>query len=146
MACIAIAISSCTDCGDLQYQSVLLRFLTNDCIGRIEKHCGAGRYRCACNLYTQELRQLTGFCSAGAYLLQAALQANPHPLSDTSKDGCIKQLLHSCHSLEAPLHQSGCVSLDGVMPHSLHVSCRSCLLYTSPSPRDRQKSRMPSSA
>ena len=26
------------------------------------------------------------------------------------------------------------------------VHCRSCLLYTSPSPRDRQKSRMPSSA
>ena len=24
--------------------------------------------------------------------------------------------------------------------------CRGCLLYTSPSPRDRQKSRMPSSA
>ena len=24
--------------------------------------------------------------------------------------------------------------------------CKSCLLYTSPSPRDRQKSRMPSSA
>ena len=28
-----------------------------------------------------------------------------------------------------------------VMPH-----CEGCLLYTSPSPRDRQKSRMPSSA
>ena len=28
-----------------------------------------------------------------------------------------------------------------VLTHSLH-----CLLYTSPSPRDRQKSRMPSSA
>ena len=27
-----------------------------------------------------------------------------------------------------------------------HVFIRSCLLYTSPSPRDRQKSRMPSSA
>eukprot|EP01017_Pseudomicrothorax_dubius_P014606 TRINITY_DN17040_c0_g1_i1.p1 TRINITY_DN17040_c0_g1~~TRINITY_DN17040_c0_g1_i1.p1 ORF type:complete len:145 (-),score=17.17 TRINITY_DN17040_c0_g1_i1:11-445(-) len=27
-----------------------------------------------------------------------------------------------------------------------HSSWRSCLLYTSPSPRDRQKSRMPSSA
>ena len=26
------------------------------------------------------------------------------------------------------------------------VNCRNCLLYTSPSPRDRQKSRMPSSA
>src|SRR5665213_1907076 len=28
--------------------------------------------------------------------------------------------------------------------HDLH--CQTCLLYTSPSPRDRQKSRMPSSA
>ena len=27
-----------------------------------------------------------------------------------------------------------------------HLNSRSCLLYTSPSPRDRQKSRMPSSA
>ena len=27
-----------------------------------------------------------------------------------------------------------------------NVNCRPCLLYTSPSPRDRQKSRMPSSA
>ena len=27
-----------------------------------------------------------------------------------------------------------------------HFPARSCLLYTSPSPRDRQKSRMPSSA
>ena len=29
---------------------------------------------------------------------------------------------------------------------ALHGLTRSCLLYTSPSPRDRQKSRMPSSA
>ena len=29
---------------------------------------------------------------------------------------------------------------DGLVP------CGTCLLYTSPSPRDRQKSRMPSSA
>ena len=28
----------------------------------------------------------------------------------------------------------------------LIVICKDCLLYTSPSPRDRQKSRMPSSA
>ena len=27
-----------------------------------------------------------------------------------------------------------------------HLDCNLCLLYTSPSPRDRQKSRMPSSA
>ena len=28
----------------------------------------------------------------------------------------------------------------------LNIGCIPCLLYTSPSPRDRQKSRMPSSA
>ena len=34
------------------------------------------------------------------------------------------------------------------LPHSEAVTCliKACLLYTSPSPRDRQKSRMPSSA
>ena len=42
------------------------------------------------------------------------------------------------------------VSLDsGLVPFSLYdfqEKLISCLLYTSPSPRDRQKSRMPSSA
>ena len=34
-----------------------------------------------------------------------------------------------------------------ILEGSLHMnSCMTCLLYTSPSPRDRQKSRMPSSA
>ena len=31
-------------------------------------------------------------------------------------------------------------------PHEAHIQFSNCLLYTSPSPRDRQKSRMPSSA
>ena len=31
-------------------------------------------------------------------------------------------------------------------PSGLKVDSKACLLYTSPSPRDRQKSRMPSSA
>ena len=35
---------------------------------------------------------------------------------------------------------------DNVMFQTLLKSVNSCLLYTSPSPRDRQKSRMPSSA
>ena len=30
--------------------------------------------------------------------------------------------------------------------NALCINCGRCLLYTSPSPRDRQKSRMPSSA
>ena len=32
------------------------------------------------------------------------------------------------------------------MGKSIEALSRNCLLYTSPSPRDRQKSRMPSSA
>ena len=39
----------------------------------------------------------------------------------------------------------GTISLDGADITSLPMYQR-CLLYTSPSPRDRQKSRMPSSA
>ena len=34
----------------------------------------------------------------------------------------------------------------GHTPLSMQVEFEGCLLYTSPSPRDRQKSRMPSSA
>ena len=36
--------------------------------------------------------------------------------------------------------------LDFVDIESLSAKLKDCLLYTSPSPRDRQKSRMPSSA
>ena len=39
----------------------------------------------------------------------------------------------------------GCEELVGKVDKYL-VDWRNCLLYTSPSPRDRQKSRMPSSA
>ena len=41
--------------------------------------------------------------------------------------GCLPVLVHPCQRLQWPWHWG-------------------CLLYTSPSPRDRQKSRMPSSA
>ena len=37
-------------------------------------------------------------------------------------------------------------SLEGPLVHPGFETCQACLLYTSPSPRDRQKSRMPSSA
>ena len=35
---------------------------------------------------------------------------------------------------------------SGGIPRIINLLCDTCLLYTSPSPRDRQKSRMPSSA
>ena len=38
------------------------------------------------------------------------------------------------------------VVIAAYIPPRTRIRCDSCLLYTSPSPRDRQKSRMPSSA
>ena len=38
------------------------------------------------------------------------------------------------------------IKSDAAYFKKYYEKCRDCLLYTSPSPRDRQKSRMPSSA
>ena len=42
----------------------------------------------------------------------------------------------------------GTVAVDNICGSNVEINYKSipCLLYTSPSPRDRQKSRMPSSA
>ena len=48
--------------------------------------------------------------------------------------------------VELLLDEGGDVLLDVVLLEGLGGHVNSCLLYTSPSPRDRQKSRMPSSA
>ena len=39
-----------------------------------------------------------------------------------------------------------CVKQEEFQGHSLRTSSNNCLLYTSPSPRDRTRARMPSSA
>ena len=39
-----------------------------------------------------------------------------------------------------------CSTVDVNTARTVAAQCKDCLLYTSPSPRDRQKSRMPSSA
>ena len=65
--------------------------------------------------------------------------------------------VRSLEALLPPRSKSRTIDLDGTDPThrvSLGISgttrqsqyCYYCLLYTSPSPRDRQKSRMPSSA
>ena len=52
------------------------------------------------------------------------------------------------HDVDTGTPQGGILSpmLANVALTALDEYCQSCLLYTSPSPRDRQKSRMPSSA
>eukprot|EP00657_Telonema_sp_P-1_P004719 TRINITY_DN21162_c0_g1_i1.p1 TRINITY_DN21162_c0_g1~~TRINITY_DN21162_c0_g1_i1.p1 ORF type:complete len:101 (-),score=41.81 TRINITY_DN21162_c0_g1_i1:6-308(-) len=70
--------------------------------------------------------------------------------------------IHSVQaSLPEPLYSPGGTALSPDASHATHVDscvggvgcalpgrwlCTSCLLYTSPSPRDRTRSRMPSSA
>ena len=45
------------------------------------------------------------------------------------------------------IHRGWPIEADAVIPRiGYSVTSEGCLLYTSPSPRDRQKSRMPSSA
>ena len=68
-----------------------------------------------------------------------------------SKDVGIKKLLTISTSFESFSKIKDIVNKDemiygtvGIHPHESDTN--TCLLYTSPSPRDRQKSRMPSSA
>ena len=50
-------------------------------------------------------------------------------------------------STEAPIrHPIDFENPDFLNPEKLDAEMRSCLLYTSPSPRDVEESRMPSSA
>ena len=44
------------------------------------------------------------------------------------------------------IHVIDLVQTARLLTHAYNYAQKGCLLYTSPSPRDRQKSRMPSSA
>ena len=76
------------------------------------------------------------------------LEEAESPGSDLSRlDAACREhgfFLLSHHGLEAPIEAMWAES-RAFFAESSDVK-RACLLYTSPSPRDRQKSRMPSSA
>ena len=63
-----------------------------------------------------------------------------------------KKFLYVLTRREAHAAQDACNRITADLPENLGVSnaqfeaCDRCLLYTSPSPRDRTRSRMPSSA
>ena len=46
----------------------------------------------------------------------------------------------------SPVYESTAVGFEGDNFYNLVVGVETCLLYTSPSPRDKRQSRMPSSA
>ena len=70
----------------------------------------------------------------GSSLVKQSLESKKIFASNTYKEG-----IQNCLDNESTLHLIGLLSDGNVHNHI-------CLLYTSPSPRDRQKSRMPSSA
>ena len=73
-------------------------------------------------------------CYRGLWQIEEAFRVNKHSLK-------MRPIYHwSPRRIRS--HISLCYLTYAVTKHSIH----SCLLYTSPSPRDRQKSRMPSSA
>eukprot|EP01017_Pseudomicrothorax_dubius_P049827 TRINITY_DN9324_c0_g1_i1.p1 TRINITY_DN9324_c0_g1~~TRINITY_DN9324_c0_g1_i1.p1 ORF type:complete len:194 (-),score=8.29 TRINITY_DN9324_c0_g1_i1:10-591(-) len=82
----------------------------------------------------------------------APYRISGHFLSYTTIGGCLIEILCFVSHFDAKLqeHQKQRYIIGFlifsvlILPHVLCVD--TCLLYTSPSPRDRQKSRMPSSA
>ena len=52
----------------------------------------------------------------------------------------------TAQNVQASVWETIVYPLPHQVPVTVIVECECCLLYTSPSPRDRQKSRMPSSA
>ena len=78
-------------------------------------------------------------CSLVPYLAlkEAGAQFNIRPINLAKKEQMSEEYLKI-----NPKHRVPVLVIDGE-PLTENVSC---LLYTSPSPRDRQKSRMPSSA
>ena len=55
-------------------------------------------------------------------------------------------VVDECHMLSTAAFNALLKTLEEPPPQVVFVLATTCLLYTSPSPRDRQKSRMPSSA
>ena len=96
---------------------------------------------------------------AGEGHLERSLDALGHRVTSLDLDGETARRLSTMgiRGLQGELHlfdgQGGPYDIavaseviEHIPDETLEASLRACLLYTSPSPRDRQKSRMPSSA
>ena len=81
----------------------------------------------------------------GSVLAVAAMPDGQRILSGGNDDTIRVWLLDGTHQNTFELHTES-VNAVVALPDNQHALSASCLLYTSPSPRDRQKSRMPSSA
>src|SRR5678810_1249411 len=101
--------------------------------------------------WNERLRSDKSFVTALKHLCKANVMAM-HAILQVQPDACFIQsesseYFHAIDPVATPLarflNQKRFLSLDLTYGYPLNITC---LLYTSPSPRDRQKSRMPSSA
>ena len=85
-----------------------------------------------------------------AYARAAELiRSTPAPVADLVREGRIRELRGIGLGIESKLRElvaTGEIAELRALQEELPPELCCCLLYTSPSPRDRQKSRMPSSA
>ena len=88
---------------------------------------------------------------AAALLSLAGCQSEPSSSSPPEQADPISRVRIEL-DVNAPAKSTGILSGAG-LNHAFHVgygkygiACKGCLLYTSPSPRDKRQSRMPSSA
>ena len=76
--------------------------------------------------------------------------ADPHKLISMLYEGALLAIAKARNSIllsDIPAKGAAISQALAIIDEGLNASLdKSCLLYTSPSPRDRQKSRMPSSA
>ena len=72
-------------------------------------------------------------------------KTKPQNLKKTEVSTFLNQLSDGLDNNETS-HTHALVSLNQILRHPQAGKVISCLLYTSPSPRDRTRSRMPSSA
>ena len=68
--------------------------------------------------------------------------------SETQKEDCVQECLLAIHKAKHTFNPSKPIGpwFFTIVRHKIIDQFRNCLLYTSPSPRDRTRSRMPSSA
>ena len=91
-------------------------------------------------------------CSLTGILIQGALAQTPSALTGLvtcSEEGPMEGVVVSAKKDGSTISVSVITNAEGrfAFPATrLEAGLYTCLLYTSPSPRDRQKSRMPSSA
>ena len=107
----------------------------NDEIYQLEKEKDVNEW-----IIDQKLKQLKRLGIANALLYSSALF---FMFSALFKAIYHEEMLYNCLMITAVFFVT--IALSFLFIHSIKA-IKICLLYTSPSPRDRQKSRMPSSA